>query len=149
MDPRDISGVPRASATRPAEAGFSLMEAIVATAIAVIAVLGLAHTFALGRAFVDRFEIARMAMSAVNSRMETLSVLPSMSPEFSIGAHPETPIPFSFHEVPIGTENWRVEWYDDPATPLTTMDLKLVTVVVSWGRGADQDSVRLTRIFQP
>src|SRR2546426_12733052 len=38
------------------EQGFSLIEAVVATVIAALAVVGLAHTFGLGRAFINRFE---------------------------------------------------------------------------------------------
>ena len=46
---------------RGSESGFSLMEAIVATAIAVIAVLGLAYSFGQGRAMIGRYEISRAA----------------------------------------------------------------------------------------
>jgi hypothetical protein len=125
-----------------------MMEAVVATAIATIAVIGLAHTFGLGRAFVDKFEIARIALSAAQSRMEALSVTPSTSPDFTVGVHPDPAQPFTFHGADIGTETWRVDWFDDPLTPSTTTDLKRVTVVVAWGHGADGDSVVLTRLFQ-
>jgi hypothetical protein len=129
------------------ESGFSIMEAMVATVIAVIAVIGLAHSFGLGRAFVDKFEIGRMAMSVATARREALSVLPSTAPDFAIGNHPAAPLPFNLEGAPIGTETWRVSWFDDPVTPGTTTDLRRVTVVVAWGQGIDADSVSMTRLF--
>jgi hypothetical protein len=123
------------------------MEAIIATVIAVIAVLGLAHTFGLGRGFAVRFEVARMALGIAQSRMEALTVLPSTDPSLAIGTHPATPLDFTYRGVPIGTETWRVEWYDDPASSALTTDLKRVTVLISWQRGADTDSVQLVRLF--
>jgi hypothetical protein len=121
------------------------MEAVVATVISVIAILGLAHTFGMGRGFIDRFAVGRAAIGVVQGRMEALSVLPVGSPELTIGAHPG--IPFTYKGEAVGTEWWRVEWFDDPATPTTTSDLRKVTVVVTWGRGADRDSLQLTRLF--
>ena len=124
------------------------MEAVVATAISVIAILGLAHSFGMGRAFIDRYAIARVALGVAQARMEGLSMLPPAAPDFSIGPHPDAPVVFTFQGAPVGTEQWLVEWFDDPSTPLTTADLRRVTVVVAWSLGADQDSVRLARLFQ-
>jgi type II secretory pathway pseudopilin PulG len=131
------------------ERGFSLMEALVATVITVIAVIGLAHTFGMGRGFIDRFEVARSALAAAESRMEFLSALRSWSPELMIGDHPAIPNPFVFGNPArtIGTETWRVEWFDDPVTPGTIQDLKRVTVVVRWTMAATADSVTFTRLF--
>lgn len=129
------------------EGGFSLMEALVAATISVIAVIGLAHSFGMGRAFINRYEVARAALGAVGARMEELSVLPAAAPELTVGAHPATPEPFTYQGVEVGTIGWRVEWFDDPLTPSITADLKRVTVVVRWGGGADRDSVRLIRLF--
>ena len=127
------------------ESGFSLMEAAVAIVISVIAILGLAHSFGMGRGFIERFAMGRAAIGVIEGRMEALSVLPASSPELIVGTHPE--IPFDYKGVHVGTEQWRVEWFDDPATTRTSADLRRVTVVVTWGRGADRDSLRLTRLF--
>jgi hypothetical protein len=124
-----------------------MMEAIVATAIATIAILGLAHTFGLGQGFVDKFEIARTALATAQARMEALSVTDPTSTDLSIGAHPTPAEPFLYHGANIGTETWRVEWFDDPITPAITTDLRRVTVVIAWNIGADGDSLSLTRLF--
>jgi len=124
-----------------------MMEAIVAASIAVIAVIGLAHTFGLGRAFVNRFEVGRAAFGAAETRMAMLSVLPVTHSDLAIGVHPALPETFTYQGAAVGTTEWRVEWFDDPATPSTTEDLKRITTVVRWGSGVDRDSVRLTRLF--
>ena len=94
----------------------------------------------MGRGFIDRFEVARSALAAAESRMEFLSALRSWSPELMIGDHPAIPNPFVFGNPArtIGTETWRVEWFDDPVTPGTIQDLKRVTVVVRWTMAGDR-----------
>jgi hypothetical protein len=56
-------------------------------------------------------------------------------------------MPFTYQDHPVGTMQWRVEWFDDPITTSTTLDLKRVTTVVRWVDGTEQDSVRLSRLF--
>jgi len=124
------------------------MEAVVATVVSVIAVLGLAHTFGIGRGFIERFSIGRNALGVAQARMEALCVLPaSTAPELATGVH--AAIPFLHLGQPLGTEQWRVQWFDDPATSATSLDLKQITVVVTWKQGIDQDSLKLTRLVIP
>jgi len=43
------------------ERGFSLAEALTGATISVIAVMGLAYSFGVGRGLVNRYEVARAA----------------------------------------------------------------------------------------
>ena len=131
------------------EDGFSLTEAIVAAAIAVIAVLGLAHSFGVGRALIDRYAIARAATAVAERRLEQLTILPGSAPEFTIGSYRA---PFFFNGEEIGTETWTIEWLDDPADGTGSSDpdphdLKKVTVEIRWRMAADSDVIRLSRLF--
>ncbi len=129
--------------------GFSLVEAVLATAIAVVAVLGLAYTFGVGRGLIGRYEIARAALGVAQSRMEQLAVLPAtlLTPGTTGSAT------FDYRGTSYGTERWNVSWYDaafdstggsDSDGP---NDLKQARVSVSWGAGAEADSIVLTRLF--
>lgn len=114
--------------------------------IATIAVIGLAHSFGLGRALINRFEVRRAALTAVQERMEMLAVAPPSSTELALGDHPATPIPFTHQGRTYGTETWTVSVFDDPATT-GSADLKRVTArVVLTGFGVT-DTVRMTRLF--
>lgn len=125
------------------------MEAIVATVIAVIAALGLAYSFGIGRSNINRFEVARSADALAQSRMEALGVLAEGHPtsdSLHVGAHPSTPNTFAYHGRVIGQEYWRVE----PA-PLTVpapirANMVRVTTTVSWTLGGFADSVGYTRL---
>lgn len=133
-----------------AERGFSLIEVIVATVIAALAVIGLAHTFGLGRTFIQRFEVARVALGEVQLRLETLATRPSSDPDLAPGYH--GPLPFVVHGVTVGEEGWNVVWVDDPADGTGAADpdphdLKRVTVTVTWTVGAVGDSLQLSRVF--
>jgi hypothetical protein len=123
------------------------MEAIVATVIATIAILGLAYSFGQGRSFIDRFEVARVALGVAQARMERLSFLPLASDSLEVGAHPASPNPFVFDGRMLGTESWRVETADDPFTAETD-DMKRVTVTVTFATGSVGDSVVLKRLFR-
>src|SRR5688572_23608911 len=116
------------------EHGFSLVEALVAVSIATIAVLGLAHTFGLGRGFINRFEVARAALGVAQQRLELLHGVPSNSEMFATDSLHFRPFMQGGGER--GVEEWRVTWFDDPASPATTHDLKQVSVVVRWNMGA-------------
>lgn len=127
------------------ERGFSLIEAITGTVIAILAVMGLAYSFGVGRGLIYRYEIARAATGVAQGRMEALSVVSLTSPDLAFGTHP--PLPFAVSGAPAGTEYWTVTAYDDPAVAGAT-DMKLVTVVVRWSSDAGSDSVAFTRLFQ-
>ena len=131
---------------RRSEAGFSLMEAIVATVIATIAVVGLAHSFGLGRSFINRFETARAALGVAQKRLEIIHAGSDPLSNLATGILHLGPFEHGGHRV--GSEEWNVTWYDDPATP-DPRDLKLVTVRVFWSQGTISDTVTLTRLFLP
>jgi len=131
------------------EDGFSLTEAIVAAVIAIIAVLGLAHSFGIGRALIDRYAIARAATAVAERRLEQLSILPGTAPELAVGSYQA---PFFFNGEKIGTEAWTIEWLDDPSDGTGSSDpdpddLKKVTVEVRWRMASDADVIRLSRLF--
>jgi hypothetical protein len=125
------------------EAGFSLMEAIVATVISVIAIIGLAHTFGMGRGFIERFGIARTALSLVRGRMESFTASPD-----SIALGASYTQPFNYLGAEVGTIEWRVVPYDDLQIP-GTRDLKNVVIVARWGPAGQRDSLEISRLFEP
>ncbi|HET9325588.1 MAG TPA: hypothetical protein VFQ05_02320 [Candidatus Eisenbacteria bacterium] len=130
------------------EVGFTLVEAITATVIAIIAVLGLAFSFSAGRGMIDRYAVARSALASAERRMEYLSILGLRSPthpDLSPGVHP--PSPLSLNGNTSGTEQWTVTPIDDPADADSNPDYKQVVVDVSWMSGSVQDKVVLTRII--
>jgi type II secretory pathway pseudopilin PulG len=136
--------------TRHGAGGFSLIEAIVATVIAVIAVLGLAYTFGIGRATIGRYEAARAADAQAQGSMEALGLLAETSPtsdSLEVGFVLSPPDTFSFHGAPIGRAYWRVT--AAPATVPNSVQgkLKAVTVVVAWAQSGLPDSVSYTRLF--
>lgn len=129
------------------ERGFSLMEALTSATISVIAVLGLAHTFGVGRALVDRFEVARMALSEAESQLEALTLLPASDPTMALGyTSPVTP--FRYEGATLGSQYWRIVPYDEPNLP-GTVDLKRVIVTVRWQQGNRADSLSLERLWLP
>lgn len=133
------------------ERGIGLMEVMVATIIAVIAVVALAYSFGAGRGLVSRYEIARVALAAAQRRMEMLSALPPTAAELEIGRHPvgsgTYPVQVDGHVVVL--ESWQVDAYDDPAdgTHAGDMDLKKVTATIVWGGLGSSETVSLTRLF--
>ncbi len=139
MDRRERAG------TDPGERGFSLMEVIVATVIATLAVTGLAYTFGMGRGFIDRFEVVRAALGVAQGRMDRLATLSTHAPEFTLGSHAE---PFVYQGVAVGNETWVVEAIDDPATPALHGTLRQVTVDVALNAEGIVNSVRLVRLFR-
>jgi hypothetical protein len=129
------------------ERGFSLVEALTAATVAVIAVMGLAYSFGVGRALVDRFEIARAALAEAQNQLEALSQLEPGRPELAIGyVAPQTP--FRYEGVELGSWNWVVTPYDEPNLP-GTANLKRVRVIVRWQQNARSDSLTLERSWLP
>jgi prepilin-type N-terminal cleavage/methylation domain-containing protein len=132
------------------EAGFTLIEVVVATVIAAIAVLGLAHTFGAGRALIDRYMVARDALAMGQQRLESLLVLSAAAPELTLGAHAASPITLA-SGIP-ATEQWTVDPVDDAADGKggadldgDTNDYQRITVTVSWGSRGFTDQIQLVR----
>jgi prepilin-type N-terminal cleavage/methylation domain-containing protein len=133
------------------ERGFTLVEVVVASVIAVIAVLGLAHSFGMGRALVDRFENGRDALALVQQRLERLSALNPSHPDLAIGMHGAGTI--VINDAVSGTESWIVAWVDDPVDGVGGGDLtgpndyKRATVSISWNQFGFTEAIQLSRIF--
>jgi hypothetical protein len=122
---------------------------MVAAAIAIVAVVGLAYTFGMGRSFINRFEIARAALAAAQKQFETLSVTAPTDTTFAPGLHAQL---FALDGATLGLETWKVEMVDDPADGLSPADLvpgdlKRVTLKIAWKQGTQADSIQLTRLF--
>ena len=143
----------RAALAGSGERGFSLVEAIAATVITTIAVLGLAHTFGIGRSLIDRFAASRDAGAAVQRRMEILAMTNPLSAELSPGVHPAAPTPIVLNGNVPATEHWTVAWVDDVADngggDPDPNDYKRVTVCIGWTQAGVSDTVRLSRFFLP
>ncbi|MFN8586243.1 MAG: hypothetical protein U0704_00440 [Candidatus Eisenbacteria bacterium] len=127
------------------EAGFSLVEAVVAAAIAAIAVLGLAYTFGVGRGMVNRYELARAALGVAQDRLEMCTGLPLNSDSLLAG-YTSPQFPFVYEAQNFGNYSWNVTGFDHPNIP-GTVDLKRVTVTVRFRNGSGTDSLRLDRLI--
>lgn len=130
-----------------AERGFSLMEVIVATVIAAIAVIGLAHTFGLGRGQIEQFSVARTALGAAEEQMAVLTVLPRKHPMLGYGQHDST---FDVDGQALGEMRWIVtpELYSWTSGFTTYGDtLRRVVVEIDWNNGYP-DTVRLARLIE-
>jgi hypothetical protein len=127
------------------------MEVVVATVIAVIAVVALAYSFGSGRNLINNYELARVALAAAQRRMELLGALPAADPLLQVGRHPLTDsYDVQLDGRTLGQVFWTVEAVDDPANgqvPPNDVDLKRVEVNVSWGRGGAGATIKLTRLF--
>lgn len=129
--------------------GFSLVEVVLATAIAVIAVVGLAYTFGIGRGLIGRYEIARAALGVAQARIESFAALPTaqVTPGTSGSAN------FVVKGEVMGLERWDCRWQDEAFDGLAGADadgpndVKRVSVSVTWGAGASLDSVTASRLF--
>ncbi len=130
----------------PQEAGFSLMEVIIATVIATVAVIGLAYTFGMGRGFINRFEVSRVALAAAEARVEALAALNAADTMATPGQHM---CYLKAGDTVLGTEFWTIDWANDPAddTPvdLNQRDLRRATVTVVFRQGSAPDSVQIVR----
>jgi len=127
--------------------GFSLIEALTATVIAVIAVLGLAYTFSVGRGQVDRYEVARAALGEAENRMERLLLLADRTPASDTLAIGRVwpPVAFTYAGATIGDIAWHVEPYDLPNVP-GSPDLRRLVVCVRWNTSLP-DSVQLDQLL--
>ncbi len=127
------------------------MEAMVAALIAIVAVIGLAYSFGLGHGLIDRYAAKRAALGEAQRQMaeiERLVVVRPGSDSLKVGGpYPAAAIPFSVRGVVSGTVQWRIENYDDPATPGATLDMKRLILYVVNGTGRNADTVSLTRLI--
>lgn len=132
------------------ERGFSLMEALTAATVAVIAVMGLAYSFGVGRALVNRYEVARAALAEAENQLEALEAVSQKQPNdpmLAVGyVAPQTP--FRYEGVELGTQDWRVTAYDEPNL-LGTVNMKRVRVTVRWTQSSRGDSLTLERLWLP
>jgi hypothetical protein len=130
------------------ERGLGLMEVVVATLIATIAVIALAYSFGTGRGLVSRYELARVALAAAQRRMETLEAAPAGSPDLAVPSS-HGPQAVLVAGQPICQESWAVAPFHDPANTQNPghVDLRRVVVVVTWGGGTEAETLRLTRLF--
>lgn len=132
------------------DAGFSLMEVLVATVIATIAVVGLAYTFGLGRGFINQFEVGRAAEAAAEGEMDLIASTPPSDSLVKIG-----PLHMSYFMVGgniNGTQRWIINWIDDPADGVGVADpnpedIRQATVTVLFQHGSLLDSVTTTRLL--
>jgi hypothetical protein len=129
------------------ERGFSLMEALTAATVAVIAVMGLAYSFGVGRALVNRYEIARAALAEAQNQLEELTQYTAGDPVLAVG-YASPPTPFRYEGVELGSQSWQVTAYDEPNLP-GTVNMKRVRVVVRWQQNARGDSLVLERLWLP
>lgn len=131
-----------------AEGGFSLIEALTATVIAVIAVLGLAYTFSVGRGQVNRYAVARAALGAVEGQMEQLLRTYESTPGSALLAvgYRSPLAPFVYQGATLGTIWWHVDGHDDPNIPGTPPDLRRLAVCVRWNTSVP-DSVQLDQLL--
>ncbi|MCE9627744.1 MAG: hypothetical protein K8R56_07500 [Candidatus Eisenbacteria bacterium] len=125
--------------------GFSLMEALTAATISVIAVLGLAYSFGVGRGMVNRYEIARAALGEAQSQLEAMTVLSKDDPQLTLNFRSPCS-PFQYEGATLGNTDWVVLPYDEPNLP-GTVNLKRVVVTVRWRQDARMDSLALERLW--
>lgn len=125
--------------------GFSLMEALTAATISVIAVLGLAYSFGVGRGMVNRYEIARAALGEAQSQLEAMTVLSKDDPQLTLNFR-SPGSPFQYEGATLGNTDWVVLPYDEPNLP-GTVNLKRVVVTVRWRQDARMDSLALERLW--
>ena len=132
------------------ERGFSLMEALAGATISVIAVLGLAYSFGVGRGLVTRYEVARAALGEAQSQLEALQLVYANDrndPTLAFG-YLSSPTPFRYEGATLGSSSWRVVAYDEPHLP-GVANLKLVVMTVRWTSNAQADSVSMERLWRP
>jgi hypothetical protein len=120
------------------------MEVIIATVIATIAILALAYSFGTGRALVNRYELARMALAAAQRRMELLAVAPRNGADLTVGTH--GPLDVVVDGRAVCRETWTVTAYADPL--IGAAYLKQVTVRVTWGQAGPAESVQLASLLR-
>ena len=123
------------------------MEAIVASVIAAIAIIGLAYTFGIGRGQVDRYEVARAALSLAKTEMDSLAIVWAQRPSSDslLIGYTSPARPFVYEGTTRGSAGWQIAAYSSPTAPSVSM--RRATVTVTWVSGSLSDSLRLDRLF--
>ena len=129
------------------ERGISLIEALTAATVSVIAVIGLAYSFGVGRSLVDRYEIARAAMGEAQAQLEAMTLWTRTDAQL-VFEYRSPATPFVYQGLTRGSSSWSVTPWDDPTLP-GTANLKRVVVTVRWTQSARPDSVSLERLWLP
>ncbi len=117
------------------------------TLVATLAVLGLAYSFGIGRALIDRYQVARVALGRAQFLVDSLV---TQSPSALVNGTE----PFWVESLQAGTTVWTVGWVDDPADRLagsappdpTPNDMKRISVEVRWRLGGRPDTLRMSRL---
>jgi type II secretory pathway pseudopilin PulG len=130
--------------------GLTLVETMVATIVAVLAVVGLAYSFGVGRGLIDRYQVARQGMAQAQMVVDSLINVPRLN--LANGVQP-----FWVENLQAGTTAWTLSWVDDPVDRLASSfpadpnpnDLMRVSVEVRWSLGGSSDTLRMSRLLLP
>lgn len=122
------------------------MEALAGAAISVIAVMGLAYSFGVGRGMVEGYEVARAALATGESQMEALKLYPDGDPALAMGyVSPATP--FLYEGTQRGDLYWRVVPFSIGVPG--ALPMRNVMLAIRWKRDARMDSLVIQRLWQP
>jgi hypothetical protein len=118
----------------------------VATAIAVIAVLGLAYSMGQGRGMIVHYDVARAALATAQGYMETLSGTPANDSTLALNSQHFRD--FKVGGTTVGQVEWDVTPFDDPSDGANMIgNPKKVVITVHWSTGLMPGSVTLSRLF--
>jgi len=119
---------------RHLERGTSLVEALVATVVAVVAALAMVFALVSGSTAIRSMRIERGASFVAQKQMETLLSKPTSDASLTIGDHgPQTAtLPYVS-----GQTTWNVSWMDDAldgtgGSDSNPQDYKKLVVTISW-----------------
>lgn len=153
------------------DAGFSLVEVLVAAAILVIALAGTLQAMLGSMTTVRVARERQQAVAVANEVLERARTVASTSvamrsgsaelPGSTVDPDGTGPIPaetvlhsttgaitgseFHFTAAPLTVRTW-VTWYDDPTLTTSTQDLRRVTVTVTWPHDGRTETVRASTL---
>ena len=145
---RGVSPAPRRAARGAVrlatdQRGIGLVEVLAGTLVATISVLGLAYSFGVGRGLIVGYRVSRQAMGRAELVIDSLITVPRAT--LAPGSED-----FWGSGITPGTTSWQIDPIDDPAdgigaADLNPVDLKRITVQVSWRQDGMNQVLRLTR----